>query len=152
MHYTPPHNFVVYYLLRFLPSELRPVSGPLSCRTCWSFFPIVHSSVAARSKPWVCGRSLSGIAGSNPTDDRDVCLLWVLCCHVQVSASGWSLVQSSPTECGVSECDREALIPWPTGGYYAIKNNRLFHPNIFSDILKSLKNVAASCIGWTHRQ
>jgi len=34
--------------------------------------------VAARSKVWVCDRSLAGIAGSNPTDDIDVCLLWVL--------------------------------------------------------------------------
>jgi hypothetical protein len=32
----------------------------------------------------------------------------VVCCQVEVSATGWSLVQSSPTECGVSECDREA--------------------------------------------
>jgi hypothetical protein len=32
----------------------------------------------------------------------------VVCCQVEVSASGWSLVQGSPTECGVSECDREA--------------------------------------------
>jgi hypothetical protein len=32
----------------------------------------------------------------------DVCLLWVLCvCHVEVSATGWSLVQRSPTDCGV---------------------------------------------------
>jgi len=32
------------------------------------------------------------------------------CCvlSVQVSAMGWSLVQRCPTECGVSECDREA--------------------------------------------
>jgi len=39
--------------------------------------------------------------------------------RLEVSASGWSLVQRSPTECGVSECDREALIlrrPWPTRG------------------------------------
>jgi hypothetical protein len=28
---------------------------------------------------------------------------------VEVSASDLSLVQRSPTECGVSECDREAL-------------------------------------------
>ena len=42
-------------------------------------------------------------------------LLSVLCC--QVSATGWSLVQRSPADCGVSECDREALTmrrPWPT--------------------------------------
>jgi hypothetical protein len=42
----------------------------------------------------------------------------VVCCQVQVSASGLSLVQRSPTDCGVPECDREASImrPWPTGG------------------------------------
>jgi hypothetical protein len=43
----------------------------------------------------------------------------VVCCQVEVSASGWSLVHRRPTECGVSECDREASImrmPWPTTG------------------------------------
>jgi len=33
----------------------------------------------------------------------------VVCCQVEVSAADWSLVQSSPTDCGVSECDREVL-------------------------------------------
>ena len=68
--------------------------------------------VAARSKEPVRGRWLDWIAGSN--------LLCVVCCQVDVSASGWSLVRRSPTECGVSECDREALImrrPWPNGGH-----------------------------------
>jgi hypothetical protein len=33
----------------------------------------------------------------------------VVCCQVEVSATGWSLVQRSPTECGMSNvCDREA--------------------------------------------
>ena len=36
------------------------------------------TSVAARSKAWVCGRSLAGIVGSNPAWDMVVCLLWVL--------------------------------------------------------------------------
>jgi hypothetical protein len=33
----------------------------------------------------------------------------VVCYQVEVSATGWSLVQGSPTECGVSKknCDRE---------------------------------------------
>jgi hypothetical protein len=26
----------------------------------------------------------------------------IVCCQVEVSAMGWSLVQRSPTECGVS--------------------------------------------------
>jgi hypothetical protein len=53
------------------------------------------------------GRSLAGIGGSNPAGGMEVCLLWVLCVIKWRSASGWSLVQRSPTECGVSECDCE---------------------------------------------
>ena len=40
----------------------------------------------------------------------------VACGKVEVSATGWSLVQKSPTECDVSECDREVSVmgrPWP---------------------------------------
>jgi len=32
----------------------------------------------------------------------------VLCCQVEVSVTGRSLVQRSPTECGLSECDRRS--------------------------------------------
>jgi hypothetical protein len=36
-------------------------------------------------------------------------LVVVMCCQVEVSERGRSLIQSSPTECGVSSgCDREA--------------------------------------------
>jgi hypothetical protein len=47
----------------------------------------------------------------------------VVCGKVEFSVSGWSLVQRSLAECGVSECDRAALIIrrlWPTGGCCAI--------------------------------
>ena len=37
------------------------------------FIPTIP--VDARSKAWVCGRSLDGIAGSNPAGGMDVCLL-----------------------------------------------------------------------------
>jgi len=50
-------------------------------------------------------------------------LVSVVCCQVAVCASGWSLVQRSPTKSGVSECDREALMtrtPWPTRGCCAM--------------------------------
>jgi hypothetical protein len=46
----------------------------------------------------------------------------VVLCQVE-AATGRSLVQSGPTECGVSEFDREAPImkrPWPTRGSCAI--------------------------------
>jgi hypothetical protein len=47
----------------------------------------------------------------------------VVCCQVEVSGSGRSLVQRIPTKCGVSECDRESSImsrPRSTRGYRAI--------------------------------
>jgi len=53
-------------------------------------------------------------------------LVSVLCCQVEVSASDRSLVQRSPTECCVSECDREASImrrAWPIGGRWAVGRN-----------------------------
>jgi hypothetical protein len=73
--------------------------------------------VATQSKAWFCGRSLAGIAGSNPARGIAV-YVSVMSCQVDVSVSGWSLVQRSPTECDVSDYDREASIvrrPWPTG-------------------------------------
>jgi hypothetical protein len=44
-----------------------------------------------------------------------------VCCECCVLSGRYLCVQTSPTECGVSECDREASImrgPWPTGGCY----------------------------------
>jgi hypothetical protein len=88
--------------------------------------------VAAQSKEWVYGRTLSGIAGSNPAGGHGcLSLVSVVCCQVEVSATSWSLVQRSPTDCGVSECDREASVmrgPWPTRGCCAIgKKNNYFY-------------------------
>jgi hypothetical protein len=36
-------------------------------------------AVGARSKVWVCDRSLAGVVGSNPEGVMVVCLLWMLC-------------------------------------------------------------------------
>jgi len=64
--------------------------------------------VAARSKAWVCGRSLAGIAGSNPAGCGNT-----VCCHVEVSVTSRSFVQRCPTKCVcvcvcvcVSMCDQ----------------------------------------------
>ena len=55
-------------------------------------------------------------------DCRFECRRRVVWCRVEVSASGWSLVQRNSTECGVSECDRDASImrrTWLTRGWRA---------------------------------
>jgi len=41
---------------------------------------------------WAWGRSLAEIVVSNPTGIVDVCLLWVLCHNVEVSAMSRLLV------------------------------------------------------------
>ena len=59
--------------------------------TCAHYYPVFRnvSPVAARSKGWVCGHSLVGIAGLNPARGHgylsSVC---VVCYQVEVSASG----------------------------------------------------------------
>jgi hypothetical protein len=61
-------------------------------------------------------------------------LVSVVCCQVEFSASGRSLIQRSPTDCGVSECDRvtSQRRPWPTRACPAIrKKNR--HQNFLSN-------------------
>jgi hypothetical protein len=58
-------------------------------------------SVVAGSLKKICGSSLSGITGSNTAG------AYVLCRQVGVPTSGRSLVQRSPTGCGVSECGLE---------------------------------------------
>ena len=66
---------------------------------------VVPTTVAARSKLRVCGRSLAGIVGSNPAGPR-ISVLSVVCCKVEISATDRSHAQRSPIECGVAECNR----------------------------------------------
>jgi len=44
--------------------------------------------VVARCKAWACGRSRSGIAGSNPSVSMNVS---VVCCQVEVSCVGLTI-------------------------------------------------------------
>ena len=65
---------------------------------------------------WDCGFESRG--------GTDVCC--VVCCQVEASASPLSLGQRSPTDCGVSEYDRKALMMrrlWPTRSCCVFKKN-----------------------------
>jgi hypothetical protein len=83
----------------------------------------------------------------------------VVCCQEEVSATGWSLVQRSPTECDMSEYDHVASImrrSWPTGescamqrkdssvitkvGYIAIRRRHYFF--FYSGSLLKLQGYA----------
>jgi hypothetical protein len=73
-----------------------------------------------------------------------------LCCQVEVSATGRSLIQRSPTESGVSECDCEAskmMAPFPTKGCCATGGKKFagLHPwKNFLFPLSVLKEEASS--------
>jgi len=62
---------------------------------------------------------LLGLWFSNPAGGNGcLSVVSVVCCQVEISATGWSLVQRSSTEFGVSACDHESSTmrrPWPTG-------------------------------------
>jgi hypothetical protein len=60
--------------------------------------------VAARSKDWVCGRSVVGIAGSKPAEDMHVYFFELLYLVTQISETGRSLIQGILTEYVVSLC------------------------------------------------
>ena len=63
--------------------------------------------MAERSKARECDLSLAGIAGSNSARVMDLSLVRVVCCQIEVSAMGRSLVQRSPADCSVMVCDLE---------------------------------------------
>jgi hypothetical protein len=65
-------------IYKFLHKEIQPIP------------------VAALSKSWVCGRSLARIMSSNPARVIGVSRVSVMCCQVEVFATGRSLVQGIP--------------------------------------------------------
>ena len=82
-------------------------------------------------KAWGSDRSLAGTAGSNPTGGHgSFSLVSVVCCRVDASVTGWSLVQRSSTDCGASDYDCEASTmrkPWPIWGGGAVGRENHHH-------------------------
>jgi hypothetical protein len=67
-----------------------------------------------------------------------------VCCQVEVSVTGLSPVQGSPTECGVSECDSETSTvkrPVPTGDCRAIGGGGQIHTRMLH---MSVRHVSVS--------
>ena len=103
-----------------IPVVKRRISLQGGTGTYFSPSTFVFPTVSVAARPLTCW----WVAGSKPDGGMDVCFLWMLCCQVEVSASGWSLGQRSPAECGVCVCDREAWVmrtPWPSRDYGTMK-------------------------------
>ena len=73
--------------------------------------------LAARSKAWVCGRSLAGIVGSNPTVGINVC--FIVCCQVGLITRPeeayrlWCVVVCDHESSTVMRpCPTGAVAPW----------------------------------------
>jgi hypothetical protein len=102
--------------------------------------------VAARSKAWVYDYS------NPPGGHGGLSLVSVVYC--QVFATGRSLVQISPTECGVSECDRVASTlrrPWLTRGCRVMKKK--LRPHSLEQLyihryIHSTYRVRGGTVGW----
>jgi len=70
-------------------------------------------------------------------------------CQVENSTSGCSLVQRNSTECGVSECDREASIirrPWPTVAVLRGKN-KCFYTTLSSQLINEERLAGYAGVG-----
>jgi hypothetical protein len=80
--------------------------------------------VPTRSKARVCGLLPAGIAGSNPAEGMDICLLWMLFVVRQsLRRANHSSIGVLPSVVCLTECDLKASImrrPWPTGGCCAM--------------------------------
>jgi len=88
---------------------------------------VSYRYVSTKAEPG--GRSLAGIAGSNPVGGTDVCVLWMLCVvHVEVSVKGWFLIQMSSTKDDMSNCVRSQNLngeaAWVRAGPFLHRGNR----------------------------
>ena len=92
-------------------------------------FPtLLFPTVYRQKRPIPAAPRLLGLRVRIPLGHGCLTVVSVVCCQVEISVTSRSLVQMSPTECGVSECDREASImsrSWPTGGCCAMENEKV---------------------------
>jgi hypothetical protein len=94
-------------------------------------------------------RSLARIAGSITARGWGwMSLASDVFCQVEFSASVWSLVQRSPTECGTCVCDREVSItrkPCPTTDCWAMEKNIALRKKFQKRIAYLEGNTRGSC-------
>jgi len=117
------------------------ISNDFLCRSQWPC-GLRFRSAAARLL-WDCGFESHGKHGC-------LSVVSVVCCQVEVSATGWSLVQRSPTDCGASLCDLETSgkrRPRSTGGCCAKKKKNYVKVRIGPGSYKCVHSISDSYLG-----
>jgi hypothetical protein len=84
-------------------------------------------------------------------------LVSVVGCQIEISVSSWSPVQRSPTDCGVSQCDREASIlrrPWPTTTVEPLEKQYIYiyiyiyiHTHIYTKLISFVYSASLKLVG-----
>jgi hypothetical protein len=97
----------------------------LFCQSQWSRSPRRSSAAARLLRLWF----------RIPPGAWCLSVVIVVCCQVEVSATSWSLIQRSATECVVSLCVIQKPRDWATEGCYVKKYIFLFIIYLFSFIL-----------------
>ena len=128
---------LIFSQVKWLYSTILALSPPPQKKHFFNMFMYIFTSREQWSQAvwgvglrplacWDCGfESCRG--------HRCLSVVSVGCCQVEVSAIGWSVVQRSPTDCGVSECDRGAQImrrSWSTGGGAAPSKKDFHNSNV----------------------
>jgi len=116
LRYLSDDHWAVYFWNVFhnftSKNKCKPRAPEISCpiNIFWFIYVACFLSQWARGLRrgatvacWVCGFE-------SRRWHKYLFIVSVVGCQVEVPASGWSLVQRSPTECGVSECDHKVSI------------------------------------------
>jgi len=105
------HNFARSYFNNLAWWWLNK-SKQMSLELMWTRFVVDFYDVGSR--PLACW----DIGFESRRGHGCLSLESVACCQVEVSATGWSLIQGSPTECDLEVSTMRRL--WPTRGFCTI--------------------------------
>jgi len=112
-----PRNQKFYF--QFSKYDLASIFKSLTPFTRVNLFSCTKPTKCSSRWPLAC----MGLRVRIPSGYGYLYVVSVVYCQVEVCVSSRSLVQRSPTDCGVSECDHEASImgrPWPNSGCFAV--------------------------------
>ena len=89
------HTLIIIIII-IITTTTTTTTTTTNCRSQWPRGLRRRSTAARLLRSWV-----------RIPPEASMSVVSVVCCQVEVSATSWSLVQRSPTDCGVSLCELE---------------------------------------------